>query len=202
MDVNQSQPSTVTRPSLLLRVRDVRDKAAWLEFVDVYGPLIYAYARRRGLQDADAADLTQEVLISVAASIDKFDYDAARGRFRGWLFTTTRNQIINAAAKAKRTTPGAGNTEIAEILTQYPDPNEPDDEFQRRFDWQMFLTAAKQVRSHFSAKTWQAFWWNVIEGRSATDVAQRSGMSVGAVYIAKSRVLNAVRTRLPQLEEL
>ena len=82
-----------TRPSLLLRLRDLQDQQAWAQFVDVYAPLIYGYARKRGLQDADAADLTQACLRQVALGVGSLEYDPRRGTFRGWLFTIVRNRL-------------------------------------------------------------------------------------------------------------
>ena len=73
--------SDATRPSLLVRIRDARDREAWGQFVEIYAPLVYDMARRRGLQDADAADLTQDVLRSVAGAISRLDYDRRRGSF-------------------------------------------------------------------------------------------------------------------------
>src|SRR5207302_3382515 len=82
-----------TRPSLLVRLRDTADHEAWRQLVELYAPLVYRFLRRRGLQDADAADLTQEVLRAVAGAIDRFEYDSRRGSFRGWLFTVARNKL-------------------------------------------------------------------------------------------------------------
>ena len=79
--------SPITRPSLLVRIRDMRDTQAWSQFVEIYTPLIYGFARKHGLQDADASDLTQDVLRVVAKTIRGLDYDQQRGSFRGWLFT-------------------------------------------------------------------------------------------------------------------
>src|SRR5437879_8368291 len=93
-----------TRASLLLRLRDPRDEAAWQEFVDLYGPLVYGYARKQGLQDADAADLSQEVLGAVAASVGRLEYDRSRGAFRNWLFTLVRRKLSNRR-RAQRTRP-------------------------------------------------------------------------------------------------
>src|SRR5688500_13767280 len=91
-----------TRVSLLVRVRDPRDEAAWLEFVEVYGPLIYRYARRAGLQEADADDVTQEVLRTTVRTMPAFEYDPRRGRFRSWLKTLTMNQVRDHLARGKR----------------------------------------------------------------------------------------------------
>jgi RNA polymerase sigma-70 factor (ECF subfamily) len=79
--------SDVTRPSLLVRIRDAHDREAWDQFVEIYAPLVYQMARRRGLQDADAADLTQDVLRSISGAVGRLDYDRCRGTFRSWLFT-------------------------------------------------------------------------------------------------------------------
>src|SRR5437588_12482138 len=94
--------SPQTRPSLLVRIRDAGDRTAWLQFVDLYAPLVYRFARRRGLQDADAADLTQEVLQAVAAGSRRLEYDPARGTFRGWLFTVARNRLHNFLLRQRR----------------------------------------------------------------------------------------------------
>ena len=105
-----------TRPSLLVRLRDARDAQAWAQFVQVYAPLVYGFARRQGLQDADAADLTQEVLHTVARSISRLDYDPRRGSFRGWLFTVVRTRLSNFRDRW-RTHPdrGSGDTDQVEI---------------------------------------------------------------------------------------
>src|SRR5215472_3471826 len=92
MPANDAMP---TRPSLLLRIRDAGDRLAWEQFVSLYAPMIYRFVRRRGLQDADAADVTQEVLRVVAAKAGRLEYDPTRGSFRAWLFTVTRNTLIN-----------------------------------------------------------------------------------------------------------
>src|SRR6516165_1927846 len=82
-----------TRASLLVRLRDPRDGEAWRQFVDLYAPLVYGYARKQGLQDADAADLSQEVLRAVAGAVGRLEYDPARGAFRNWLFTVVRRKL-------------------------------------------------------------------------------------------------------------
>jgi RNA polymerase sigma-70 factor (ECF subfamily) len=97
-----------TRPSLLLRIRDANDSDSWADFATVYGPVIRGYCRRRGLQEADADDVSQEVLAQVARSIESFDYEPGRGRFRDWLGAVTRNKIVRFLEVKRRGGPAAG----------------------------------------------------------------------------------------------
>jgi RNA polymerase sigma-70 factor (ECF subfamily) len=193
--------SPQTRPSLLVRIRDAGDRAAWLQFVDLYAPLVYRFARKRGLQDADAADLTQEVLQAVAAASRRLEYDPGRGTFRGWLFTVARNRLHNFLLRRKRDARTHAQPDSTRLLDEVParDVDETalwEQEYRRRlFDW-----AAAQVRDHFQESTWQAFWRTAVEGQGAADVAAALGLSVGAVYIAKSRVLARLREQVQDLQ--
>jgi RNA polymerase sigma factor (sigma-70 family) len=188
-----------TRPSLLLRLRDPRDAAAWSQFVDVYAPLVYGFGRRQGLQDADAADLTQEVLRAVAVAAGRLQYDPERGSFRGWLFTIARNKLRNFLAMRQREVQGSGDTAVQQQLQEQPDPAESA-LWDREYDQRLFTWAAEQVRGGFHDATWKAFWQTAVEGKKAAQVAAALGISVGAVYIARSRVLARLRQQIQQLE--
>ena len=194
--------SLATRPSLLLRIRNSQDTRAWLEFAGIYGPLIYAFGRKHGLQDADAADLTQEVFHAVARAVERFQYDADRGGFRRWLFTVTRNELRDALARGKRHPAGSGDTGVGQWIQQQPDPTDADAlwdaEYERcRLDW-----AAQRVCAQVEPATWQAFWQTAVEGQPAEAVAQALQMSVGAVYIAKSRVIARLRKEIAEQGDL
>src|SRR6516165_3933455 len=106
----------LTRPSLLRRIRDPGDTEAWQTFVDVYGPLIYRHGRGRGLQDADAADVTQEVLFQVSRSIQTFEYRPEQGRFRDWLGTVTENKIRTFLTRRANVAHAGGETGPANPL--------------------------------------------------------------------------------------
>src|ERR1700720_849150 len=112
----------LTRASLLVRLRDPRDEAAWTEFIDLYGPLVYNYARKQGLQDADAADLGQEVLRAVTASMGRLEYGPGRGAFRNWLFTVVRRKLSNWRAGQGSRARGSGDTATYRLLEQCPVP--------------------------------------------------------------------------------
>jgi RNA polymerase sigma-70 factor (ECF subfamily) len=190
----------ITRPSLLLRLRDAADGQAWGQFVELYGPLIYGFARKHGLQDADAADVMQEVLRSVAGAARRLEYDPQRGSFRGWLFTVVRNKLRNFWARQGRHERGQGDTTAQNLLEEQPAPAEdPEAQWDREYEQQLFAWAAEQIQGGFEEKTWQAFWQTAVEGQSAGRVAEALGMSVGAVYIAKSRVLTRLREQIQQL---
>src|SRR5215472_1187446 len=109
-----------TRASLLVRLRDPRDETAWREFVDLYVPVIYGYVRKQGLQDADAVDLSQEVISAVAGAVGRLEYDPSRGTFRSWLFTVVRRKLSNWRRAQKHRPRGSGDTATHRRLEQLP----------------------------------------------------------------------------------
>ena len=194
------EPST--RHSLVLRLRDARDEAAWAEFVEIYEPLVYRLARHKGLQDADARDLCQEVFRAVASAIERWDPDPAKGRFRAWLFRIARNLLVNFLASERRHVRGSGSTSVQEMLEAQPATNtQAEAEFRAEFQRRAFRWAAEQVQNDFTASTWQAFWKTGVDNQPIAAVAKELDLSPGAVYIARSRVLARLRERIEQLTE-
>jgi RNA polymerase sigma-70 factor (ECF subfamily) len=192
------EQSPVTRASLLIRLRDPNDRDAWRQFVQVYAAVVYGFARRRGLQDADAADLMQEVFRSVAAAAGRLHYDPRRGTFRNWLYTVTRNKLYNFLDGRRRQVRGSGDAADQERLAQQPETAADwDQEYERR----TFAWAAEQVRDEFQESTWQAFWRTAVEGRDAREVGGQLGLSPGAVYVAKSRVLARLKEQVKLLPD-
>src|SRR5579872_5973841 len=112
--------SPSTCPSLLVRLRDSQDHDAWAGFVNVYGPLLYGFARKQGLQDADAADLMQDTLRVVAGAVRQLEYDPQRGSFRAWLFTVFRNQLLRFRSRQDRAGRGTGATSAHQRLQEVP----------------------------------------------------------------------------------
>jgi len=192
-----------TAPSLLVRLRDADDGPAWNQFIEIYSPVVYRYARRRGLQDADAADLMQDVLGSVANRIRKFEYEPSRGLFRAWLFTIVRNKVADAATRRRRhpeerTAPVGLAQDSAEFVD-----DDTDDEglWEREYRLRLLNWGLDQIRNEFEETTWRAFLLAAMERRPAREVSEQLGLSVGAVYIAKSRVLQRLKERLHQVDE-
>ena len=190
-----------TRASLLLRLKDSQDRAAWEEFVEIYGPLVYEYGRRHALQDADAADLTQEVLRAVARSAGQFRYDPSRGSFRSWLFTVSRTKRINLGVQGARQPQGTGASDVFEQLNQIPARAADDgesDEWDRAFEQRLLDWAAGRIRGEFKESTWRAFAMTALEGTSPQSVAAELRMTIGAVYAARYRVLARLRETIGQ----
>ncbi len=192
--------SPLTRASLLVQIRDGANHGAWQEFMQLYGPIVYAFARKRGLQDADAADLMQDVMRSVAAAIGRLDYDRSQGTFRGWLFTITRNKVFSFLS-ARRIRPQAtGDTSTIRLLAEQSDANDGaevwDVEYQRR----LASLAMERIKGEFQETTWRAFWLTAVEGQAAADAARQVGISTGAVYVAKSRVLARLKAEVEAIE--
>jgi RNA polymerase sigma-70 factor (ECF subfamily) len=189
-----------THPSLLVRLRNGQDHKAWTCFAEVYGPAIYGFARKQGLQDADAADLLQEVLRVVTGAIHQLDYDPRRGTFRSWLFTVVRNQLLRFRSRQDRPGQGTGSTSAHIRLQEAPSPETSsahlwDLEYERsRFAW-----AAEQIRPQVKPQTWQAFWNTAVEGRSGEETATDLGMTVAAVYLAKSRVMARLKEQIREV---
>jgi RNA polymerase sigma-70 factor (ECF subfamily) len=193
--------SATTRPSLLLRIRDLGDRQAWGEFVEIYAPLVYGFARKQGLQSADAADLTQEVLRSVAGAAGRLEYDPGRGSFRGWLFTVVRNRLRNFLASRDRRCRGSGDSDVAQLLEAVPAPEEEDSSlWDREYEQRLFAWAAAQVRETCQETTWRAFWLTAVEGWSGKDAAKVLGISQAAVYLARRRVMIRLKEEVQQLQ--
>jgi RNA polymerase sigma-70 factor (ECF subfamily) len=188
-----------TRPSLLVRVRDPRDQEAWRTFLDLYAPLIYGFGRKSGLQDADAADLTQTVLTAVSTSIGRLEYEPDKGTFRGWLFGVARNQL-GKWRRSQRQPAASGDTLDRERLAEHPAP-EANDWWEHEYKRQCFLVAAERVRPLVNDVSWQSFWRTAVEGQAAAEVAAQLQLSVGALYTAKSRVLALVKKEIQALVE-
>jgi RNA polymerase sigma-70 factor, ECF subfamily len=199
---NGSGGSVRSSVSLLARVR-ANDPAAWDRLVSLYAPLILAWCRRWDLQDQDAADVFQEVFQAVATHIGNFHRNHPGDTFRGWLRTITANKVRDHFRRRGRDPQGAGGTDALTRLAQLPAPVPADDDAmaEPEPDSGLFGRALALIRDQFEERTWKAFWGTAVEGRSPKDVAADLGMSVGAVRVAKSRVLQRLRDELGDVIE-
>lgn len=190
-----------TRESLLIRLADSADAAAWDEFVAIYRPMIVRIALSRGLQASDADDLAQQVLVSVSRVIGDWEKDPARGTFRSWLRTVARNAVINVFQRAPKEAAVGGSG----FLNAFHDLAEPTREIEEWIDAEheraVLRLAATRVQRVVAVTTWQAFWRTAMDGESAADVAESLGVSVGKVYGAKGRVMKMLTSEVAKVRD-
>ena len=190
-----------TRPSLLIRVRDPADKAAWQEFVEIYRPVILRLARQKGMQAADAEDVAQEVLAAVAKAVEQRAHDSTRARFRTWLNRVANNAILNALTRG-RPDRGSGDSALQAVLNQHESHTGPDSDLLRlEYRREVFRWAARHVREEFHQDTWVAFWLTAIEGRPVEVVAKELAKNPGAIYAARSRVIRRIQEKVTEYEQ-
>lgn len=173
-----------TSPSLLERVRTSSDRQAWARLVDLYTPLLFYWCRSFGLQEHDAADRVQEVFVLLLEKLPEFRYDPNRS-FRSWLRTVLFNKIHEHGRKQH---PLADGTVVEPVV-----PPESDRVSDQEFQQMLLFRAAQLIRTEFEDVTWRAFDGYVLHDRPPGDVAAELGVSVNAVYVAKSRVLRRLR---------
>lgn len=190
-----------TRDSLLLQVRNPANRDAWEAFAQIYRPVIIRAALARGLQDADAQDLSQTVLLAVAKAIGKWEKRDESTRFRHWLSRITKNAILNALTRRARDQ-AIGGDSGEELLQDVVERDEPmatwiDQEYRR----ELYRRAVRMVRGEFRPQSWQAFELTVGQGMPIEEAAAAVGKSVGAIYTARSRIMFRLREVISQLEE-
>jgi RNA polymerase sigma-70 factor (ECF subfamily) len=183
-----------TSVSLLERLRQPGSAEAWGRFVDLYTPLLYYWACRLGLQEADAADLVQEVFTLLLQKLPEFTYDRDKS-FRGWLRTVT----LNKWREIQRRRPAAPLDATGPFLAELPAPDGLAEGWETEYRRQLVGRALELVRPEFQLHTWQAFWECAVLGRPATAVAKAHGTTANAVYLSKARVLRRLRRELEGL---
>lgn len=183
-----------TSISLLQRLRDPREHSAWERFIDIYTPLIFYWAKQRGLATVDATDLVQDVLLTLVQRIGDFDPEG-QGRFRGWLKTITVNRADDFRRAQKRRPESIEVTEICTIA----DGSEPDFLDDTEYRRLLVNRTLELLRSTFQPTTWTLARAQLVEGKSARAAAEAAGVTLSAAYVAKSRVLARLREELAGL---
>jgi RNA polymerase sigma-70 factor (ECF subfamily) len=189
-----TSPSGEGSSTLVGRLQ-LREPDAWKRFSDLYGPLVYSWARRAGLQDSDASDVMQEVFRAVALGIDDYRRVRLQDSFRGWLWGISQHKIINEFRR-RATSPQTDDGAMESMASKVSSALGAD------LEEELGLVARRAIallRTDFQPVTWQAFEQTVLQGRSAADVAGDLGISLGSVYTAKSRVLARLRHELGEL---
>lgn len=187
-------PSSVDTPgSLLERLRRPGDEDAWARFVRLYTPLLFHWAGRAGVAASDAHDLVQDVLLTLVQKLPDFQYDPAKS-FRGWLRTVTLNKWRERGRRALP--PNQAGVDLGALAG-------PADEafWEQEYRQHLANRALQLIQSDFEESTWKAFWRHVVDEQAVNKVSAELGISVKAVYLAKSRVLRRLRQELAGLLE-
>ena len=190
-----------TRDSLLLRVTDPQDQIAWEQFAGIYRPVVYNVARMRGLQDADAQDVAQQVLISVARALPQWERQSENTRFRHWLCRIARNAAINMLVRQPRDRAIGGAVKALDLHEHCSNDATLDSQIDREYRRQTFRKAAKIVRSRADESTWLAFSLTMIDGLSTIEAARQLNCSEAVVYAARSRIMRRLRDAVKELED-
>lgn len=189
-----------TNLSLIARVHNPDDHIAWTEFLGIYQPVVFRMARRRGLQDADAHDVMQQIFLSIAKSIDGWISAEDGPPFRAWLTTVSRNAINKQLTRRPRDT-ATGTDSVMDLLNSQPDQAETSAEMLAEARREIVRWAAEQIRAEFSESTWSAFWQTAIEGVSIPEVAKASKRSTGAIYVARFRVTSRLKEKIQEVSQ-
>jgi RNA polymerase sigma-70 factor (ECF subfamily) len=199
MNQLEHSANSETSSSLLHRARG-RDPEAWRRLSELYGPVVYGWVRAAGIREHDAADIVQEVFQSVFTSLDRFRQERPTDRFRDWLWTITRRRAIDLVRQREARPAGAGGDDAQSLLQELPqrlpEAGAPAAESDHA---DLVRRALELVRPEFAEHTWQACMQTAVEGRRPVDVAADLDMSLGAVYVARSRVLKRLRKELDGL---
>jgi RNA polymerase sigma-70 factor (ECF subfamily) len=187
-----------TSATLLGRLRQVPpDQAAWAQFADRYGRKIYGWCRLWNLQEADAEDLTQGVLLKLAEKMRTFEYDPSRS-FRAWLKTVTRHAWLDSCSARKA--PAAGGSQVLELLQTVEAREDLVRRLDEEFDRELLDEATARVRVRVTPRTWEAFERTAVRGESGAEAAQALGMKVVTVFVARSKVQKMLREELQKLD--
>jgi RNA polymerase sigma-70 factor (ECF subfamily) len=189
-----------TSATLLGKLRlDPTDETVWAEFVERYGPKVYEWCRRWNLSDADAEDVTQNVLIVLARKMGDFAYDPSKS-FRGWLKTLTRHAWSDFLQMRSRPGRGSGDSRVAHELESIEARDDLVARLNAEFDHELLEEASVRVRLRVEPRTWEAFYLTAVERLSGAETGAKLGMQVVTVFKAKSKVQKMLREELHNLE--
>ena len=191
-------PTTHVTLLTLLR-QDPSDQAGWDEFVERYGRHIYRWCRHWNLQDADAEDVTQDILLKLTRKLRAFTYDPSRS-FRGWLKTVAHHAWRDFADSRRHAQRAAGGSQIQELMLTLEAREDLARKLEEAFDLEILETAKVRVRLRVAPHTWEAFRLMAFEGLPVDEVAARAHLQVAMVYVAKNKVQKMLKEEIGKLE--
>ncbi|MCP4169835.1 MAG: sigma-70 family RNA polymerase sigma factor [Fuerstiella sp.] len=187
-----------TRHSLIVRLKNQRNDLAWTEFVCAYEPFLMRLVRKQGTPDRYVADVTQQLLMTIAKSVDGWQPDGKAASFRRWLGCVARNVVIRFMTSERKQITGQGGSEFLMLIEEITDTS-IDAEQVKQYEQELILWAAELVRGEFRENSWRAFWETETEGRSVAEVSRDLGVSTGSIYMSRSRVFARIRHRVREV---
>lgn len=190
-----------TRASLMLRLQSPQDQEAWFEFVFLYEPLLLRVMQQRGLQEADARDVSQQVILIVSQSVQNWRSDGRQASFRRWLLQIARNHALRFLQRGRPFQRGVGGSDLLKLIHAVPQPeSRTEADFDEAYRQESFRRAAERARGEFRESTWIAFWKTCVLNQPISAVADELGMSPGSIYVARSRIIARLRQIVEKYE--
>lgn len=190
-----------TRVSLIQRLKNADDVAAWDEFVELYGPVIFRAARARGFQNADADNVVQEVLLAVAQSVSRWLERDDRGSFRRWLLSLARNHAVDLLTQRATRPIGQDGAAAEQVMNELQVSDAISSMIDLEYERAVFQWSATRVREIVASHTWQAFWLTHVEGYPIDVAAKKLNTRPGNIYFGRSRVMARIQELVRQFEE-
>ena len=187
-----------TRQSLIVRLKNEHKELAWRDFVCAYEGFLKQLARRQGVPERHVPDITQQILLTIARSIDGWKDDGNAASFRRWLSTVSRNVVIRFMSRERKQAGGIGGSDLVAQLQNVED--KPDEHYIRRYQHELIVWAAEVVRHEFLETSWRAFWATVIEERPVDEVALELDVSPGSIYMSRSRIIARIKMKVAEVQ--
>ena len=188
-----------TRKSLIVRLKNEQNDSAWRDFVCTYEGFLNRLVRRQGVPERHIPDVTQQILLTIAKSVDGWSDDGNAASFRRWLTTVSRNVVVRFMSRERKQAGGVGGSDLIAVLQNIEAA--PDENSIRQYEHELIVWAAEQVRHEFLETSWRAFWLTVIDGQSVEHVAKQLGVSPGSIYMSRSRIMAKIKTRIAEVND-
>lgn len=188
-----------TRQSLIVRLKSEQNELAWRDFVCAYEGFLNQLARRQGVPERHIPDVTQQILLTIAKSIEGWKDDGSVASFRRWLSTVSRNVVIRFMSRERRQAGGIGGSDLIDQLQNVQE--KPDEQHVKKYQHELIVWAAEQVRHEFLETSWRAFWATVIDERPVDEVAAELGVSSGSIYMSRSRIMARIKKKVGEVND-
>lgn len=188
-----------TRKSLIVRLKNEQNDSAWRDFVCTYEGFLNRLVRRQGVPERHVPDVTQQILLAIATSVDGWNDDGNTASFRRWLTTVSRNVVVRFMSRERKQAAGVGGSDLIAALQNVEAA--PDENSVRLYEHELVVWAAEQVRHEFLETSWRAFWLTVIDGQSVDAVAGELGVSPGSIYMSRSRIMAKIKAKVVEVND-